>query len=1444
MGAPWQKHLKRGLLIAGAGLAALMLAALLVFVSPLGRSLAAQVLTGAIAGQGTARYEAVSGAWPGRLVLSKLVLADRDGPWFILDRASLEWRPLALLTGTLAITRLDLDRPVLLREPKAAPSKGSSGGPSFEPPIAVTLDALGVNDGLLQGKPDIGFQGAGALQWTKRHIALDLKIERRGGPKEHVTLTAGLDQATHRVSLALDAAAIEGGLFARLSGMPDLPAFRMTAAGSGPPEAWAFKAGGSAGDYGVFDLNGTLAWTQTLSLDLTGALRPGAALGETWQRALGPTLSLKGRLTRAKGGDSARISLSGEKADAALDASLGAPALFGARTLSGTISLRTNEALGVGSAMSAGPGLVEAKLGGTLDRPSAAVTLGLDELRYHSFRLSKLDGTVELRALSPGVLAVKGKGGIGLFTARGEKVIEAAGWSLSATKDANAIRDAQLGLTSAALTLDAKGALDLRSGSTSLRANLTAADLGALTPIAQLRLAGEAAFVLDVHRDRGDEDAPITLTGRISHGMVAGQALAPFAGAALAVDAALTRHPDGSLTLEKGSLSGDHLTASMSGRIDPVLDLPIALTTDLSALGALAGLDASGNAQGRLHATGTLDDPKLALTLESRAAALEGRMLGTLTIGFVSDAQAPLPAGRLRLQARGPSGRMDLTLPVAEQKGLMVLGPLKGAAYGADLSGTIRETRQAWAGRLDAALADLSGVYSLVSGTPQGLRGRGTASLKLGPSTDMAVSLALRDVMAESRVFAASKLTLDASRKGNGARIVLNGQALRLPGFASAIEARQLQFQGSGPLNRLAWTLNVQGFTGPRGALDARGSLAGRGESRELALDALSGTLWATPLALELPARLTLGGARRTLSPLGLKIGTGRLQLSYAAQGKSQKADLALSAVPLALVGHILGADWPQGRITGQAGLDTLSARPSGFAAMRFSNALFSRQGKTVAEPLSGGLDARWDGRALSVKGEADRMSAAGAATAQPIRLDAKLPLIRKRDGGLGLDPNGALTGEVHWSGRLGTLWALLPYDLHRLDGEATLNGRAFGRWGAPELEGTLRVQNGSYESLLTGTRLRAIALAVDAGSAGGEARVEGGDGRGGHFVGQGHLDFGARQTIKAAVTLSDLRIVGLDRLTAEASGPLALTGSLRAPQLSGTLRIDHVDASIPDRLPPSIPQLSVRYVDETDVTVPQFRTPQTEGGAALGLSLDVDIPGQAFLRGRGLTSEWRGHVNVDGTSLAPRIHGQADLVRGQIAFAGRSYAISRGRVTFDGGSKIDPALDIAATRNIQGTAIALALSGPSSAPRLDLTSSPAMARDQAMSLFLFGKPAQSLTTLELLDVARSLAALTGTTGVGFDPIERTRRALGLDVLTVGVGNRGASGTATDVASSATLEAGRYVSRQVYLGVKQGARAGSSAVQLNYDLTPHLSAGTEVGVESGGQVNLNWKWDY
>ena len=93
----------------------------------------------------------------------------------------------------------------------------------------------------------------------------------------------------------------------------------------------------------------------------------------------------------------------------------------------------------------------------------------------------------------------------------------------------------------------------------------------------------------------------------------------------------------------------------------------------------------------------------------------------------------------------------------------------------------------------------------------------------------------------------------------------------------------------------------------------------------------------------------------------------------------------------------------------------------------------------------------------------------------------------------------------------------------------------------------------------------------------------------------------------------------------------------------------------------------------------------------------------------------------------------------------------------------------------------------------------------------LFGEPAPQLSALELVETGVSLASLRGGgNGPSLNPLDRVQKALGLDRLSVGSGSgpSGASSSA-QTKSETTVEAGRYVSSRVYVGVKEvQARAG------------------------------------
>ena len=96
------------------------------------------------------------------------------------------------------------------------------------------------------------------------------------------------------------------------------------------------------------------------------------------------------------------------------------------------------------------------------------------------------------------------------------------------------------------------------------------------------------------------------------------------------------------------------------------------------------------------------------------------------------------------------------------------------------------------------------------------------------------------------------------------------------------------------------------------------------------------------------------------------------------------------------------------------------------------------------------------------------------------------------------------------------------------------------------------------------------------------------------------------------------------------------------------------------------------------------------------------------------------------------------------------------------------------------------------------------------------------------------------------------RKTLGLDRLAVGSANGGATGSQ----SQTTVEAGRYVMRNVYVGVKQNL-SGGTQTQVQVDITRRLKAQATVATgtdatstkgsatqDNGSSIGLSYQFEY
>jgi translocation and assembly module TamB len=211
-------------------------------------------------------------------------------------------------------------------------------------------------------------------------------------------------------------------------------------------------------------------------------------------------------------------------------------------------------------------------------------------------------------------------------------------------------------------------------------------------------------------------------------------------------------------------------------------------------------------------------------------------------------------------------------------------------------------------------------------------------------------------------------------------------------------------------------------------------------------------------------------------------------------------------------------------------------------------------------------------------------------------------------------------------------------------------------------------------------------------------------------------------------------------------------------------------------------------------------------------------------------------------------------MEHGTFSLAGQTLDFTTGKLSFNGTGvryRLDPTLNFVAQTTSGGVTATLTVGGYASAPKIVLTSSPQLPQDEILAHLLFRQSTKQLSPLQMAQIAQAIAALGGVGG-GFNPLGALRKSLGLDRLSVGSTTGGATGSQ----SQTTLEAGKYVARNVYVGAKQNL-SGGTQVQIQLDITKRLKAQATLSTmtnatatkgnaaqDNGSSVGLSYEFEY
>jgi translocation and assembly module TamB len=1433
-----------------------------------GRAWLADAVESALSTDGSrASVDGLSGPLPQDARLDRLVLRDADGAWLTVEGARLAWAPLDLLSGRLTVRAVAAERIALDRLPAGETDTDDTEPARSEPfevprlPVSVRLDELRVQrleiaEAVAGTAAAFRIAGQAAAPQDGR-LTTTLSVARLDGPSETLDLDAGYDRAagTLAVDLGLDAPA--DGLLAGLLDLPGGGAIALRLDGSGPVDAWPGRLTAQLGEAARLDTRIEVTDFARLALEGTAAA-PGFLTGEVGRLVGGP-VDFDLALAR-KGGSGARIErgrITTKTLEASLSGGLGADG----RTVDAQVDLKLTDPAPLNAL--AAPARVDGLSANlTAQGPLASPQIGLSAKAARAgVPEAELDGvTIQARAsprdgFTAADLKIDVESPRGTFALPELAAFDGHPVALSA-EGRLALDTLQLSKARATaklkglrLALDGGGDLGAPAGDAAF--DLQLAELGALEPVVPLGLRG--AGTITGHAAFGGDGPPVvaTLAGELDGVGFGLPILTALLHDRVRLATDLTLRDDGGLTLSGLSLD------SPSARISGDLSLPGDFETldgrfdaslpNAGVLSQALGVPLAGQADLTAQLRGPLGDPGVDANLTLSDAAVAGQTLGTAKVRARAERLASGARGEVEISTTaspaGPAGartafalegeRFTLSELTAEVPGLQARGgalaiPLAGGAIQGQValrSEQLRPLLAQVAGLPADAGADLD--VSLGADDAGGQRVAVDGSLSDIALPDGGPRTARADVRARiDDAFAAPALD---------AEVRLTDAA------AGPASLDRVRLTAAGGLDDLDVSAEADGEMGEELAVALAGKLARDDGAMTVTLAKLRTTLGRRTVKLARPATAVVDGDEVALRELALDVGDGRINLTARRDAREVALTLDASQVPLSYTRMVLAEPQLSGRLDMSAELSGPLGEPTG--SLTLSLREVGSEG-TDLPPLALDLDARL--RAAEVVANA-RLTGVGD---DPLQMNARVPVaVRVAPIETRLRDDGDLSGRIAWEGDVAPLMPLVPATGHRLTGRADLNFELSGTPADPRMAGEATLTGARYENLDTGTLLTEMAATIRATGERIEiARFTAKDGGDGTLDVTGGIDLDAKRglPIDVAIRADNARLARLDYLVADADVELDATGSLQDMTIAGIVTVNQAEARIPESLPPEVADLEVVTEEELAAREQAAREAaakraetgepapaEAEEPARTELDIAVDMPGQVFLRGNGLDSEWKGNLLVTGTAAEPRVRGQLQAVRGRVSLLNKVFELDKGQVAFAGGREIDPRLDIRAVNEGPDLTAAILVKGSAASPSLELTSTPPLPQDQILSRLLFGKNPGQLTAVESAQLAAAVAQLSFSGG-GPGLLDQLRDFVGVDVLQVG----------GDTESGPTVEAGKYVTDEVFVGVEQGASATSSKVKVEVDVTDTITLESDVGVTGDSSVGVQFRWDY
>jgi len=820
---------------------------------------------------------------------------------------------------------------------------------------------------------------------------------------------------------------------------------------------------------------------------------------------------------------------------------------------------------------------------------------------------------------------------------------------------------------------------------------------------------------------------------------------------------------------------------------------------------------------------------KLDGILENIKAAIRANaaQLGSAA-GGLSDFNAELTAARegdaftADLNARGLGRGSPATLVAKAEKAgdddIRITG-IQAASVGGRMEGaaTINARSGLVSGAVDANLADITALASMLG---VDAKGEMTARLALAPADGQQrvdFNLGLRNLA--SNPLTVDRLTVKASVNDAWAERVFDVKLATSAGTLVGRPLSSLTASASGKRDDFNAAIAAKGTPWE---LDIGARIVGA-EDVAVTFNRLLAKDGAFTAALAAPAVVNINPARIEAPAVRMIIGDGTAEANIAINRADGTVSGLLSAQNISLTPFApTGFESLNGVMNGEF---TLGGSMTDVTLTGAAEARFAADRRNATPAFSVKLDAQGgNGRlALNVVAEGFSDEPATVQATLPVRLDLTRP-------GVIVDVDGALQGAMRWNGNIAPLWRVLPVDQHLLSGDVRIDLAVGGTVASPNVQGEFHLVRGGYENIPGGTVLRDLNLDISTRAGDDfEVTLSAYDTGNGTVKASGHITRDSAGQWNADVTgnLNQLHALARDDVTGNVSGDIAYKGPLFGGVVKGELHLSRGTINLDATGVPEVPLLRSYQASKADNA-----TAAPTAAAPLPITFDVTLTMVDPLRveGQGLESAWRGQLYIGGNIIQPDIHGVVTVERGTFTFIGQSFELESGSVTFTGGGRIDPQINVVAVRQVTDITVTVNITGRATAPNIALSSRPGLPQDEVLARLLFNRNAGELGPLESLQLASAAADMSGLSRGGISGM--MRRTFGLDTFSFG----GTSGDAVVV--------GRQISRNLFVSVEQSINSTDRLVVISWRLSSHFSLRSSASDQTGADFGVFWRKDY